>query len=651
METVSKLRFWCYKILPLVYDDSLSYYEAICKATQKLNEVIGNVNELPDYINKEIAEQIGNNGDLFDRLFAKIIKAVATCIDDTEFTSEEKFGGEIFWHNGELVECVKHMTVGTNYVLGDNIEVVNIIDLMNDIKSYISTKTEKYNDRADREIQLGEYLFWKDKFLKAKQIIANDTILTDDMFEEVCIGDELKLETDTRVAEVARVDKRIDDETARLDKKIDYNVENIQAQVTSNDADISALQQRDIELKANIDTNDSNINTRVSNIVAQSGTDNTEIVDARKLSTKLGDSVKNTLYDSISNQINRSINYVATFSPDTMAKYIPSKDLLDAHANSIYAFYGFTDEQLVNGPVGVRQGIILIYSPTPLIDSREYKVYLLMSIDKKFYVGSCFKAGSILWHELTTKEDVDKLVSDLKDTIDASYKTTFTSNSYTIFQSVGCIGDSYTAGYVYVDSEGVGHEYKDYSWPAVMEKASGNKYYNYGLSGANAKTWQSRGGFDRINNRKCQAYLIGLGINDSSDTGNALELGVTDDIGTDNDTFYAWYTKLIKRTHEINDKAYIICMTIGTKTSSTSEDYNEAIRNIVNSLATENNCFLLDLHKYQSIYDNNIGFDKYHGHYTPRGYAIMQKITAMALSDLINSNNAFRTVYTVPYDK
>ena len=30
METVSKLRFWCYKILPLVYDDSLSYYEAIC---------------------------------------------------------------------------------------------------------------------------------------------------------------------------------------------------------------------------------------------------------------------------------------------------------------------------------------------------------------------------------------------------------------------------------------------------------------------------------------------------------------------------------------------------------------------------------------------------------------------------------------------
>lgn len=37
---VNKLKFWCFKVLPLVYDDSLSYYEVLCKVVTKLNEVI-----------------------------------------------------------------------------------------------------------------------------------------------------------------------------------------------------------------------------------------------------------------------------------------------------------------------------------------------------------------------------------------------------------------------------------------------------------------------------------------------------------------------------------------------------------------------------------------------------------------------------------
>lgn len=33
-------RFWCQKVLPLVYDDSLSYYELLCKVVDYLNKVI-----------------------------------------------------------------------------------------------------------------------------------------------------------------------------------------------------------------------------------------------------------------------------------------------------------------------------------------------------------------------------------------------------------------------------------------------------------------------------------------------------------------------------------------------------------------------------------------------------------------------------------
>lgn len=41
---VKPFRFWSQKVLPLVYDDSLSYYEVLSKLTHKVNEVIETFN-------------------------------------------------------------------------------------------------------------------------------------------------------------------------------------------------------------------------------------------------------------------------------------------------------------------------------------------------------------------------------------------------------------------------------------------------------------------------------------------------------------------------------------------------------------------------------------------------------------------------------
>lgn len=38
--SLKTFRFWCQKVLPLVYDDSLSYYEVLCKVVDYLNKVI-----------------------------------------------------------------------------------------------------------------------------------------------------------------------------------------------------------------------------------------------------------------------------------------------------------------------------------------------------------------------------------------------------------------------------------------------------------------------------------------------------------------------------------------------------------------------------------------------------------------------------------
>ncbi len=55
---LNKFKFWCQRVLPLTFDDSLSYYEVLCKLTAKVNEVIENIaNNLENYI-KEILPQI-----------------------------------------------------------------------------------------------------------------------------------------------------------------------------------------------------------------------------------------------------------------------------------------------------------------------------------------------------------------------------------------------------------------------------------------------------------------------------------------------------------------------------------------------------------------------------------------------------------------
>ena len=54
---IDKIKMWCYKVLPLVYDDSLSYYEVLCKVVKKLNELIDNYSASGETI-KEIQNAI-----------------------------------------------------------------------------------------------------------------------------------------------------------------------------------------------------------------------------------------------------------------------------------------------------------------------------------------------------------------------------------------------------------------------------------------------------------------------------------------------------------------------------------------------------------------------------------------------------------------
>ena len=57
---VKPLHYWVQHILPLVYDDSLSYMELLGKVTKILNEMVENNNLLPDYIMQLIKKYISS---------------------------------------------------------------------------------------------------------------------------------------------------------------------------------------------------------------------------------------------------------------------------------------------------------------------------------------------------------------------------------------------------------------------------------------------------------------------------------------------------------------------------------------------------------------------------------------------------------------
>lgn len=72
---LTAFRFWCFRVLPIVYDDKLSYYEVICKCVDYINNLIENNKAISNDVEqlkqemKKVQEWIDN----YDTSFAESI--------------------------------------------------------------------------------------------------------------------------------------------------------------------------------------------------------------------------------------------------------------------------------------------------------------------------------------------------------------------------------------------------------------------------------------------------------------------------------------------------------------------------------------------------------------------------------------------------
>lgn len=74
-DKIAPLKFWTHKILPLVYEESLSYYEVLCKVAQKLNETIESVNLSTEEVT-HMREIVDGLRDTIDAINEGMVKSV-----------------------------------------------------------------------------------------------------------------------------------------------------------------------------------------------------------------------------------------------------------------------------------------------------------------------------------------------------------------------------------------------------------------------------------------------------------------------------------------------------------------------------------------------------------------------------------------------
>lgn len=201
-----------------------------------------------------------------------------------------------------------------------------------------------------------------------------------------------------------------------------------------------------------------------------------------------------------------------------------------------------------------------------------------------------------------------------------------------IFDSIGGVGDSLTSGYINTtdDANYVDTTCYPKSWLTQLKKITGVDITHYSYQGATAKNWmQNQNSFyEKIIETPHEAYFLALGTNDSSDW-SGYGLGTIADMGTDTESFYGWYSKVIARIRTANPKAPIFMLSMYWTGFPT---YNQAIQEMAN--ATENAYYI-------DITDMNDKYSQYRQgyHFNAIGYYYIAQNIIKRTSDVIIKNH------------
>ncbi len=222
--------------------------------------------------------------------------------------------------------------------------------------------------------------------------------------------------------------------------------------------------------------------------------------------------------------------------------------------------------------------------------------------------------------------------------------------SYTsIFRTIAFIGDSLSSGEFETrdEQENRGyHDMFDYSWGQYVARKNGLKAYNFSRGGMTAREYLDS--FAEVNgfwdeDKKCQAYVIALGVNDVYNGG--LEVGGVEDIDPEDyrnnkPTFIGNYAQIISRYKEISPDAKFFFVTFpNDDVRGTQVQKEKTIKALYDLTEVFSNSYVIDLNKYGPVYDEKFR-EKFflYGHMNPMGYIFTANIIDSYIDYIIRKN-------------
>lgn len=251
-----------------------------------------------------------------------------------------------------------------------------------------------------------------------------------------------------------------------------------------------------------------------------------------------------------------------------------------------------------------------------------------MKVDnyKKLYI--CYKAaeGAFMYGENIYPDWLNGYVE----------KNDLLYTGVNIFNSIGALGDSYTAGAT-KHSDATWTAEREHSYIATMGKNAGVDWANYGVSGATTRSYLTNGLPSALVGDPHDMYFMCFGINDAGTLGDSY-IGSVSDIGDDEaDSFYSNYGRIITRilAHSPNARLCLIKIPL---TNAIYDNFNTAIEGIASHFSIP----VIDPFD-DSFFTSSLYTSMNDGHPTIAGYVGMGYAMERLFSKCVMNNvNYFR---------
>ena len=676
-KTLQPFRYWCQKVLPLVYDDSLSYYELLCKVVDYLNKTMEDVEtlngdvtnlhmayeKLQGYVNNyfstlDVQEEINDKLDemvkdgTLSTIISTIVKPPTIEVVDSTDTMVDKtkiyiLNGNLYVWNGSsftnigsavpnLVDYFDFMPVS---VSTENVQTLIPDKLLSNIThNYMAidlhAMTEEYISDApitDKNVFLITFTP-RSNFNTYVQLafIPNESLFYYRMFWNK--GDKvewnsadtsdtfkfLKYSVTTTNAAEYIPDKLLSNAT--------YNYMAIAPDVM-NDTFVSDAPITDKTVFLITFTPRSNFNTYVQIGFVPNESTFYYRTFWNKGETAMWNKIAPDTYFQFLEESVTDVN-ANTYIPDKMLSNI-------THNYMVISPNIMNDAYITDRPLNDTAITLISFTPRSIFNTYTQIAMTIPNSDRVFVRTFWSKGDKANWYEITTTNSFYK----------------YNNAGLSMFDSIACIGDSLSCGWTQLkDGTIKGNNYK-YSVFEYFKKKYNTKVYWCGASGANTTqfinddipesfcepyTKKGIGYMKRIGQQSL--YIVSMGTNDYL---QKFTVGTPDDIDNTS-TFYGTYNKIVKEIHVYAPNAFILLVSAFASEASggVSDAYRVTVPKYIASLYPDY-CMFIDITKQLSLVKDMY----FNTHYGEIGYFNIANIIDQIAGASIQNNRNW--IYTV----